>query len=104
MNKKIRKAGITVLIAAGCGAIAALILRDQITRRQRDLFSTSRIRRLAALGHISRASASVDAINLLKDFISWEDSGLLRDRASLILERMEEQVMEYTPKPELESV
>ena len=52
MNKKIRRASITVLIAAGFGALTALIIRDQITRRQRDLFSGSRLRRLAALGYL----------------------------------------------------
>lgn len=104
MNKKVRKASITVLIAAGCGAMAALIIRDQINRRQRDLFSTSGIRRLAALGHISRATASVDTVNLLRDFIAWEPSDLLRDRAALILGRMEEQVTELVTKPKLESV
>ena len=52
MNKRIRRAGITVRIAAGFGALTALIIRDQITRRLRDLFSGSGIRRLAALGDI----------------------------------------------------
>ena len=104
MNKRIRRAGITVLIAAGFGALTALIIRDQITRRQRDLFSGSGIRRLAALGHISRAPASVDAVNLLRDFIAWEPNGLLRERAVSIMARMEGEVAELISEPELETV
>ena len=104
MNKRIRRAGITVLIAAGFGALTALIIRDQITRRQRDLFSGSGIRRLAALGHISRAPASVDAVNLLRDFIAWEPNGLLRERAVSIVARMEGEVVELISEPELETV
>jgi len=104
VNKRIRRAGITVLIAAGFGALTALIIRDQITRRQRDLFSGSGIRRLAALGHISRAPASVDAVNLLRDFIAWEPNGLLRERAVSIVARMEGEVVELISEPELETV
>jgi len=93
-----------VLIAAGFGALTALIIRDQITRRQRDLFSGSGIRRLAALGHISRAPASVDAVNLLRDFIAWEPNGLLRERAVSIVARMEGEVVKLISEPELETV
>ena len=104
MNKKVRRAGITVLVAAGAGALAALIIRDQIIRRQRDLFSGSGLRRLAALGHISKAPASVDAVNLLRDFITWEPHGLLRERAVSIVARMEEEVAELILEPKLETV
>jgi len=104
VNKRIRRAGITVLIAAGFGALTALIIRDQITRRQRDLFSGSGIRRLAALGHISRAPASVDAVNLLRDFIAWEPNGLLRERAVSIVARMEGEAVKLISEPELETV
>ena len=93
-----------MLIAAGFGALTALIIRDQITRRQRDLFSGSGIRRLAALGHISRAPASVDAVNLLRDFIAWEPHGLLRERAVSIVARMEEEVAELIFEPKMETV
>ena len=104
MNKKIRRASITVLIAAGFGALTALIIRDQITRRQRDLFSGNRLRRLAALGHISSAPASVDMVNLLRDFIALEPNGLLRERAVSIVARMEEEVTELIVQPNLETV
>lgn len=92
MNKKLKAAGITILAAAVAGGIAALIVRDQITRHQRDLFSPRTLRRLAALGHLGREPASVDAIRLLRDFIAWEPKPMLRERARAILGRMEREV------------
>ena len=104
MNKKVRRAGITVLVAAGAGALAALIIRDQIIRRQKDLFSGSGLSRLAALGHVSRTPASVNTVRLLRDFIAWEPHGLLRERAISIVARMEEEVAELILEPKLETV
>ena len=92
MNKKIRSAGLTVLAAAAAGASAALIIRDQITRHQRDLFNPRALRRLAALGHVSKEPASVDMIRLLRDFVAWEPRKMLRERAAAIVERMEGEV------------
>jgi len=91
MNKRVRTAGLTVLAAAAAGALAALIIRGQISRHQRDLFSPRAFKRLAALGHISRETASVDLIRLLRDFISWEPRKMLRERAQVILDRMMEE-------------
>ena len=91
MDKRLRTAGLTVIAAAAAGAIAALIIRDQITRHQRDLFSPHALRRLAALGHMSREGASVDSIRLLRDFIAWEPRKVLRKRARAIIERMEDE-------------
>jgi hypothetical protein len=89
MDKKIRNAGIAVLAAAAAGAVAALVIRDQIQRHSRDLFSPSFIRRLAALGYMAKADATVDHINLMKDFVAWESREALRRRAQAIVERME---------------
>jgi hypothetical protein len=91
MDKRLRTAGFTVIAAAAAGAIAALIVRDQITRHQRDLFSPHALRRLAALGHMSREVASVDSIRLMRDFIAWEPRKVLRKRACAIIERMEDE-------------
>jgi hypothetical protein len=88
VNRNLRLAGLTVLAAAAGGALAALFVRDQITRHQRNLFSPNALRRLAALGHMSREEASVDNIRLLRDFIAWEPRQLLRDRARGIVGRM----------------
>ena len=89
MRRKWKTAGITILAAAAAGAVAALVIRDQMSRHQRNLFSPHVLRRLAALGHMNRAQASVDNIRLLRDFIAWEPRRLLRDRARLIVSRME---------------
>ncbi|MGB0544581.1 MAG: hypothetical protein ACPGPI_12815 [Longimicrobiales bacterium] len=88
MDRSLKTAGLTVLAAAAAGAIAAMIIRGQITRHQRDLFSPRAFQRLAALGHISREPASVDLIRLLLDFISWEPRQMLRDRAQAVVDRM----------------
>ncbi len=91
MNRKVRIAAITTLATAAAGALAALIIRDQIVRHQRDLFSPRPLRRLAALGHMGRAEASVNHINLLRDFISREPRQLLRNRARAVVRRMEDE-------------
>ena len=78
--------------AATAGAVAALVIRGQITRHRRNLFSPSAFKRLAALGHIGREPASVDLIRLLSDFIAWERRKMLRDRARAIVDRMLEEV------------
>ncbi len=92
MDKRTRNAGIVVLAAAAAGAVAAWVIRDQIQRHSRDLFSPSFLRRLAALGHMAKAEASVDHINLMKDFVAWESRDALRRRAQVIVERMERDV------------
>ena len=89
MKRSLRIAAIATLAAAAAGALALIVVRDQMTRHQRDLFSPLAFRRLAALGHMSREAASVDNITLLRDFIAWEPSKLLRNRARTIYERME---------------
>jgi len=88
MDKKLRTAGLTVLVAAAAGALAAIVIRGQISRHQRDLFSPRAFKRLAALGHIQSEPASVDLIRLLRDFITWEPRKMLRERAQAIVERM----------------
>jgi hypothetical protein len=69
-----------------------LIVRGQIKRHRRDLFSPRPFRRLAALGHMGREPASVDAIRLLRDFIAWEPRKMLRERAESLMDRMTDEV------------
>ncbi len=88
MNKTFRTVALAALAAAATGAIALLVVRDQISRHQRDLFSPHAFQRLAALGHMSRAEPSVDNITLLRDFMAWEPRRLLRERARAIHDRM----------------
>lgn len=96
MNRGIKTAGIAVVAVAAVGAVAALVVRDQLDRHQRDLFSPRPLRRLACLGHMARAEATVDNITLLRDFVAWEPRKLLRNRARVILQRMEEEAQEYS--------
>ena len=103
MDKRLRTAGLTVIAAAAAGAVAALLIRDQITRHQRDLFSPHALRRLAALGHMSRERASVDSIRLLRDFIAWEPRKVLRNRARAIVERMEDEAGSLGLRPGVET-
>ncbi len=99
MNRKLRTTGIALLAAAAAGALAALVIRDQITRHQRNLFSPQAFKRLAALGHMGREPASVSHIRLLRDFIAWEPRKILRERARSIVARMEEEVGHTGPGP-----
>ncbi len=103
MDKRLRTAGFTIIAAAAAGAIAALIIRDQITRHQRDLFSPHALMRLAALGHMSRSDASVDNIRLLRDFIAWEPRKTLRKRARVIVQRMEDEASQLARRPGAET-
>ena len=92
MNTKrvLKTAGFTVLAVAAAAALGALLVRDQMSRHQRDLFSPHPLRRLAALGYLGSRPASVDLVLLLRDFIASESRPLIRKRASAILARMEE--------------
>lgn len=99
MNRTLKTAVITVAAAAAAGALAALIIRGQISRHRRDLFSPRAFRRLAALGHMSREPASVDSIRVLRDFISWEPRKALRERARAIVDRMMAEAVELGIHP-----
>ena len=88
-GRRLRIMGITMIAAAAAGAFAALIVRDQMSRHRRDLFSPNTLQRLAALGYMGGEPATVDNIMLLRDFITWEPRRLLKRRAQSILRRME---------------
>ena len=92
MNAKLKKAGLVALLVVAVAGVAVLVAHDQMTRHQRDLFSPRVFRRLAALGHMARARASVNTVNLLKDYMAWEPRKLLRDRARAIEARMEREL------------
>lgn len=92
MNQQARRTGIAVLAAAAAGAVLAWVIRDQMSRHSRDLFSPSFFRRLAALGHMAREDASVGHIQLLHDFVAWEPRKSLQKRADGIVQRMEREL------------
>jgi hypothetical protein len=100
VSSKLKVAGITIAAAAAAGAVVALIVRDQMSRHRRNLFSPSALRRLAALGHMAREAATVDNIRLLRDFVAWEPRRLLRERAMAIVRRMELEAAEAVPTPD----
>lgn len=84
----VRIAGITTAAVVVAGTVAALLVRDQIHRHQRNLFHGSAIRRMAALEHLSNQHGSIDLLNLLRDYIAWEPRRLLRNRAQALFDRM----------------
>lgn len=91
MNRTLKTLGVAVLATAAAGAVATLVVRDQISRHRRDLFSPHALRRLAALGYMAGEEPTVDNVRLLRDFISWEPRNLLRSRAQTIVRRMEDE-------------
>lgn len=92
-KRRILKTTGLILVGVGIAAgLTTLLVRDQISRHRRNLFSAHPLRRLAALGYLAGHEPSVDAVQLLRDFIAWERRPLLRRRAALILERMEERL------------
>jgi hypothetical protein len=95
----LRTTAFAALAVAGTAALGALLVRDQISRHRRDLFSPHPLRRLAAIGYLSGTPASMDAVLLLRDFIAREPRPLLRRRAAALLARMEDSLASATARP-----
>jgi len=85
----VRVAWITAAAFAAVGALGTLLVRDQISRHRRNLFSPNSFRRLAALGYLTGRPATVDTVLLLRDYLAWEPRPMLRKRAEATLEEME---------------
>jgi len=96
-RRVLRITGIAALAVVAVGTVAALVVRDQISRQRRNLFNPLALRRLAALQHVARQEASVDHINLLRDYIVWEPRAMLRNRARAIVARMEDSPLHPAP-------
>jgi hypothetical protein len=86
----VRTTAFALLAGAAVAAVGVLLVRDQISRSRRDLFSPHPLRRLAALEYLGGVPASVDTVLLLRDFLAWERRPLLRKRAQGVLLRLEE--------------
>lgn len=99
-NRILRTAGFTLLAVAAAATLGGLLVRDQISRHRRELFSRHPLRRLAALSYMGSGPASVDRVLLLRDFIAREPRPLLRRRAMVLLERMEESLVARPLAPE----
>lgn len=88
-TRLLRTLGLALAGAAAVGALGMLLIRDQMNRHRRNLFSPRPYRRLAALGYIGH-HPDVENAHLLRDFLSWESEPRLLRRAASILKRMEQ--------------
>jgi hypothetical protein len=71
------------------GALGGWMLAQRrLTVHQRELFSPRPLRRLAALGFLA-GQTGVDTIRLLRDYLAWERTPVLRRRAQAILRGLE---------------
>jgi hypothetical protein len=85
------RAARTKLVAAGfVGGVAAgsLLWTHMLRTHRHDLFSSRRLHRVAALGFL-RARPTVDTARVLREYIAWERSALLRQRGVRLLHRVE---------------
>jgi hypothetical protein len=81
----------TRLAAAGFvgGVAAGTLLWTRMQRAHRyDLFSSSRLRRVAALGFL-RGRPTLSTARLLREYVAWEPSPMMRQRGAKILRRVE---------------
>src|SRR5262245_7062869 len=82
-----------ILLAVGlAAAIGSFVVRDEMSRHRRNLSSAHALARFAALGYLAGLQATVEVVQLLRDFVAWEPHHLLRNRAVSILSRMEAQL------------
>lgn len=88
-HRVLRTVGIALLAVGALAVVGTFLVRDQISRHRRELFSPHQMRRLAALGFLAGHAATVDAVLLLRDYVAWEPKPMLRKRAAAILARME---------------
>lgn len=88
----LRTAGYILLGVGAASAVGTLVVRDQMSRHQRNLFSRQALKRFAALGYLAGTPASVELVQLLRDFVAWERNSIIRRRALQVLLRMERQL------------
>jgi hypothetical protein len=93
-KRTLRIVGLVAIAVGLTGVASVLLVRDQISRQRRNLFNPLSLKRMAALQHMARQRASVDHVNLLRDYINWEPRKILRNRARAIVERMEQEALE----------
>ena len=78
-----------LLLGFSLGAAFGVVLAQRSMGRHRmDLFSPRPLRRLSALGYLS-GHPSVEGVRLLRDYLEWEQSPVLRRRAETVVRRME---------------
>ena len=94
----LRVAGVVVAVVGVAAVVGAFVVKDQISRHRRDLFSNHPLRRLAALSFLAGREATIDLVQLLRDFIAWEPRPLIRRRATQVLSRMEGRLADATAR------
>lgn len=78
-----------MLLGFGVGAtLGTMLAQHSMGRHRRDLFSPHPLRRLSALGYLN-GHPSVEAVRLLRDYLTWEQHPILRRRAEGMVRRME---------------
>lgn len=87
-----RQRGLYVVAATAAGFMAgALLAQRSMGRWKSALFSRRPLRRLAALGYLS-GHPGVESVQVLRDYLAWEEHPALRRRAEAIVRRMEEKL------------
>jgi hypothetical protein len=97
-NRVLRTLGLALAGTAAVSALGVLLVRDQMKRHRRNLFSPRRLRRLAALSYIGK-HPDIENAHLLRDFVGWEKEPKLKRRAMAILERMEQALSAGSDEP-----
>ena len=69
-------------------AVGAALAQRSMGKWRTALFSARPLRRLAALGYLS-GHPGVEAVQVLRDYLAWEEHPALRRRAEAIVRRME---------------
>jgi hypothetical protein len=83
--------------AAAVGVAAGWMLAGRHMRKHRTaLFSPRPLQRLSALAAMA-AEPSVANVRLLQDYLAWETRPLLRRRATALLRRMEQTLIDPRP-------
>ena len=85
MGSKTKVAFITLALGTLVGGWLA---QQSMGRHRRDLFSSRPLRRISALGYL-RGHPSVETVQLLRDYLDWEQHPVLRRRAESVARRME---------------
>ncbi len=78
-------AGLGFVAGLACGALAWSHLQRQ---HSRDLFSKHPLRRFAALSYL-RTRPSMGTLRLLREYIAWERSAVLRERGVRLMRSIE---------------
>lgn len=76
------------MAGAACGVMAWSRLQRQY---RRDLFSRFPLRRLAALSYL-RGRPTVNTARLLREYVAWERSPILRRRGVNIMRQLEKKL------------